>query len=95
MPPLKWLPEALADLERLHEFLAAISEDSARKSAATILVGAEELSDHPRVGKPMGDGRREWFIRFGAGAYVLRYRIDAEGCPVVIRVWHSREDRGR
>jgi hypothetical protein len=33
------------------------------------------------------------FVAFGAGAYVLRYRIDQAGSPVVIRVWHSRESR--
>lgn len=38
-------------------------------------------------------GRREIFAAFGAGAYVLRYRINAHGEVVVIRVWHSRELR--
>jgi plasmid stabilization system protein ParE len=37
-------------------------------------------------------GRRELFIPFGAGAYVLRYRIDRD-TVIVIRVWHSREAR--
>jgi len=41
----------------------------------------------------MDDERRERFATFGVGAYVLRYRIDPDGCPVVIRVWHSRERR--
>ncbi len=94
MPTLKWLPEALADLERLHRFLARTSPQAARRAAATILEGADLLEEHPGVGRPMEDGRRERIVRFGAGAYVLRYRIDPAGCPVVIRVWHSREDRG-
>jgi plasmid stabilization system protein ParE len=29
---------------------------------------------------------------FGRGAYVLRYRID-DDAVVVLRVWHSREER--
>ena len=37
--------------------------------------------------------RREIFAAFGAGAYVIRYRLDEQGRPVVIRVWHSREWR--
>jgi len=41
-----------------------------------------------------GSGRREVFAAFGAGAYVLRYRLDAGRQPVVIRVWHTREWRG-
>ena len=93
MPELKWLPEALEDLERLHQFLAERSPKAARRAARAILNGADRLSELPEVGRPMDDGRREWFIPFGVGAYVLRYRIDPDGCPVVIRVWHSRERR--
>jgi hypothetical protein len=37
-------------------------------------------------------GRRELFVPFGVGAYVLRYRLTGENL-VVIRVWHSRESR--
>jgi len=93
MPTLKWLPEALADLERLHHFLRDMSPDAARKASATILDGADRLQDHPKIGKPLDDERREWFIPFGVGAYVLRYRMDSDGNPVVVRVWHSREHR--
>ncbi len=39
-------------------------------------------------------GRREWFIVFGSGAYVLRYMLEAGEQVVVIRVWHSLESRG-
>ena len=41
----------------------------------------------------MGDGRSEWDIPFEVGACVLRYRLDAQGEPFVLRVRHSREDR--
>ena len=40
-----------------------------------------------------GTGRRQLFVPFGAGAYVLRYRIHHDDI-VVIRAWHSRETRG-
>ncbi len=93
MPSLRWLPGALADLQRLHAFLAEVSPDAARRAAGTILEGADRLQEQPRLGRPLEDGRREWFIPFGVGAYVLRYRLDEEGNPVVIRVWHRREDR--
>ncbi len=95
MPNLRWLPEALQDLERLHDFLADISPDAAQRAMAAVLAGSNRLADHPRLGKPLDDNRREWFVPFGAGAYVLRYRLDADDCPVVIRVWHSRENRNR
>ena len=93
MPALKWLPEALEDLERLHGFLTEVSPAAARRAAAAILAGTDRLEEHPRIGKPLDDGRREWFVPFGVGAYVLRYRLVPDGSPVVIRVWHSRERR--
>ena len=93
MPRLIWLLPALDDLERLHAFLRGVSPDAARRASAAILEGADKLQEHPRMGRPLDDGRREWFIPFGVGAYVLRYRLDDEGNPVVIRVWHSREER--
>jgi hypothetical protein len=47
------------------------------------------------VGRPVGDDteRRELVVPFGAGAYVLRYRIQDE-TVVITRVWHSRERSG-
>ena len=93
MPALKWLPGAIDDLERLHSFLARLSPDAAARAAAAVLSGADELAAHPRAGRSLGDGRREWLVPFGAGAYVLRYRLDPEDTIVVLRVWHAREDR--
>ena len=90
---MKWLPEALEDFEILHRFLVDLSPDAARRAAAAILEGADQLDDHPELGKPLEGDSREWFVPFGVGAYVLRYRLDENGQPVVIRVWHSREDR--
>ncbi len=37
--------------------------------------------------------RREIFAAFGSGAYVLRYRLNVQGDPVMARVCHSREAR--
>lgn len=94
MPALKWLPEAVEDLERLHRFLADRSGAAAQRAAAAILEGADHLIQHPELGRPLTGGRREQVIRFGVGSYVLRYRVEDEGSVVVVRVWHSREDRG-
>ena len=89
-----WLPEALSDIERLYDFLSEKSPRAGRNALLCIQAAARQLEDFPEIGKPMADrsGRREVFTAFGAGAYVLRYRLDESG-PVVIRVWHSREWR--
>lgn len=95
MSSVKWLPEALADVERLYSFLNDKNPEAAARAASAILQGARLLKTTPRIGRPMPDetGRRELFVAFGAGAYVLRYRHNGTHDAVVIRVWHSREDR--
>jgi plasmid stabilization system protein ParE len=92
MNRIVWLPEALEDVERLYDFLAEKSPSAAQRAAKAILSGAKLLETAPEAGRPMNDDtrRRELFVAFGAGDYVLRYKIDAAGTTVVIRVWHSR-----
>ena len=91
---LVWLPEARDDIERLFEFLLSRDAEAAEGAMRTIRAGAQKLLEFPRAGRPLDDetGRREFFIPFGVGAYVLRYLILEEQI-VVIRVWHSREKR--
>jgi len=95
LPKVKWLPEALADVERLYAFLHEISPAAAARAAMAILDGANLLKSTPDIGRPMDDdtGRREWVISFGAGAFVLRYMWDKNDTVVIIRVWHSKENR--
>lgn len=93
MPRIAWLPESLRDIERLYDFLAEKNPMAARNAAVCIQAGARQLESFPEIGKPLGDGRRELFVAFGAGAYILRYRLDDSGQPVVVRVWHTREWR--
>lgn len=96
---LQWLPEALADFERLHAFLHEKSPDAAARAAQTLLDGARILETSSAVGRALDDdsGRRELLLPFGSGAYVLRYRVEPPTREpetiVIIRIWHSREDR--
>lgn len=96
MSEVVWLPEALADIERLHGFLNDKNPLAARNAILCIQAAARQLESFPEIGRPMPDAsqRREVFAAFGSGAYVLRYRLGDSGQPVVIRVWHSREWRG-
>ncbi len=96
MSQIKWLPAALADIERLHKFLRGKNTPAAARAVRAILDGSALLMKSPRLGRPMADesGRREFLIPFAAGAYVLRYRLDGDDTAVIIRVWHSREERG-
>lgn len=91
---MRWLPEAWQDTQRLYDFLLNQDPGAAGRAMAALQGGADRLAEMPEIGRPMEDdtGRRELYLPFGAGAYVLRYKVDDENV-VIIRVWHSRERR--
>ncbi len=91
---VRWLPEAWQDTQRLYDFLLAQDPGAAARAMDALLDGADRLAEMPEMGRPMGDntGRRELYLPFGVGSYVLRYKVDGENI-VIIRVWHSREHR--
>jgi plasmid stabilization system protein ParE len=91
---LRWTPEAVEDLIRLREFIGDKNPSAAARAARRIREAAAVLREQPELGL-VADGEefRDLVAPFGGGAYVLRYRID-EDAVVVVRVWHSREERG-
>ncbi len=95
MAKIRWLPEALKDIERLHKFLYQKDSEAAGRAARCILEGTKILEESPRLGRPMPDetGRHELFVAFGAGAYVIRYMLETDNTVIIIRVWRSRENR--
>ena len=86
---------ALADLERLHQFLAEREPGAARRAAASLNAAIQSLTELPNRGRPSGIPRiRELVVPFGHSTYVLRYTYDAQSARVVVlRIWHSRELR--
>ncbi|MBW3568760.1 type II toxin-antitoxin system RelE/ParE family toxin [Candidatus Parcubacteria bacterium] len=96
MAAVRWLPEALDDIERLYTFLYDKSPEAAPQAANAILKAADLLQANPHIGRSMPDetGRRELFVAFGAGAYVLRYKLSGSDA-IIIRVWHNRENRNK
>ncbi|AGY60358.1 plasmid stabilization system protein [Gloeobacter kilaueensis JS1] len=88
------MPEAVEDTGRLINFLQEKNPEAAVRAAQALQKGTNTLSTFPELGHSMNDGteRREFFIPFGAGSYVLRYII-SEQTLVIVRVWHSRENR--
>lgn len=93
MPGLKWTPAALADVARAHAFLADKHPDAARRAMAAIRSGVAVLASHPQLGRPVEDMEpefREWLIEFGAGGYVVLYRINDRDV-VLLALRHMRE----
>ena len=93
MPRLKWAPNSLRDVARLHEFLAPKSRDAARRAVKAIRQGVKLLGKFPEMGRPveeMPEEFREWIVEFGSGAYVALYRYDGKEV-VILAVRHGRE----
>ncbi|MGA9864834.1 MAG: type II toxin-antitoxin system RelE/ParE family toxin [Acetobacteraceae bacterium] len=83
----------MADLVRLHAFLEPKNPDAARRAISAIRLGVRLLETHPEVGRPvegMESEFRDWWIAFGKGGYVVRYRVDNR-IAVVLAVRHGRE----
>ena len=55
MPSLKWTPQALADVERLHRFLQGKNPEAAIRAVQTIRAGVRILASQPRIGHPADD----------------------------------------
>jgi len=91
---IRWHPEAADDLDRLLEFLLERNVAAVPAAVEVIESGLSLLGQYPEAGRPLGDGtgRREATFPYGAGSYVLRYRIH-EHTVFILRAWHSRESR--
>jgi len=90
-----WTKEAVNDLQRLFDFLNEKSPGAAKRAASHIKQTADQLTYLSEIGKPLPDdtGRREIFTSFGKRGYAIRYMLDDEKNPVIIRVWHTLEQR--
>ena len=92
MPQVVYSRNAVANLERLHRFLAEKNPEAAQRAIDTILDKLKGLERFPRLG-PVDPDRpdvRQLFMPFGAAGYVARYRI-IEDKVVVLSVRHMRE----
>jgi plasmid stabilization system protein ParE len=89
-----WRSAALADLRRLHRFLAPKNPRAARHAIEAIRAGVKIPESFPNIGRPIPEldtEYREWTVNFSAGAYVVRYRI-AKAQVTILAVRHGRED---
>jgi plasmid stabilization system protein ParE len=93
MPRIKWSPNGLRDVARLHNFLAPKSSDAARRAVKAIRQGVKLLGKFPEMGRPveeLPEEFREWIIEFGSGAYLALYHYDGKEV-VILGVRHGRE----
>ena len=92
MAQVVYSPNAIANLEGLHRFLAEKNPEAATRALRTIRDRMRTLSRFPRLGPvdPEQPDYRQLFIPFGASGYVVRYRVEGR-LVVVLGVRHMRE----
>jgi plasmid stabilization system protein ParE len=85
-------PRALADIDRLAEFLLAKDQTASTETGEILLEAIAHLSRHPLVGRIVEHGLRELVISRGRTGYVALYRFDSDRDQVVIlAIKHQRE----
>jgi plasmid stabilization system protein ParE len=83
---------ALADLERLFDFLAEHNPKLARERMLSVRRPFELLADHPLLGRQAEGGRRELILSRGRFGYVAKYRsVPAEDVILILAVRHQLE----
>ena len=93
MPRVIWTPPALADVARLHGFLAPVNRDAARRAVQAIRQGVKALTARPEIGRPveeMPPQFREWISQFGKSGYLILYHYDGTDVAIVA-VRHGKE----
>lgn len=83
---------ALADLERLFDFIAVENPQKAREQILSVRKAFELLADHPLLGRSAEEGRRELILSRGRYGYIAKYRwLPAEDIVLILAVRHQLE----
>jgi len=83
---------ALADLERLFDFIGGENPQRARKQILSVRKALELLADHPLLGRSAEEGRRELILSRGRYGYIAKYRwLPAEDIALILAVRHQLE----
>lgn len=92
MTRLVLAPRALADIERLTEFLLESDATAASATAEILIDGLSILKQHALVGRVIESGLRELVISRGRSGYVALYRYDvASDTALILAIRHQRE----
>lgn len=83
---------ALADIERLTDFLIGSDPAAALETVDLITEAVSVLRRHPDVGRPVDQILRELVISRGRTGYVALYsHEEPEDCILILAIKHQRE----
>lgn len=92
MAKLSYSEQALADLERLADFLIEVAPSAAAETVGLIEEAVTLLARHPLIGRPVEFGMRELVISRGRTGYLALYSFEEEHDAVLIlAIRHQRE----
>lgn len=92
MVKLSYSGRALADLERLSDFLIETDPSVAAETLGLIEEAVELLIRHPLIGRPVEYALRELVISRGRTGYVALYSFEEDQDAVLIlAIRHQRE----
>jgi plasmid stabilization system protein ParE len=88
---ISYTKEAIADLERLRNFIEPRNPYAARRTSSELLDGIGNLGAFPKMGlsvarAPDPDLIRDLFI----AQYTVRYLVEKDRV-VILRIWHGKE----
>ena len=92
MARLIYSVRALADLERLTDFLIETDPKAALKTVRLIEEAIELLARHPMIGRPVEPPLRELVISRGKSGYLALYSFESvDDAVLILAIRHQRE----
>ncbi|MCC5868716.1 MAG: type II toxin-antitoxin system RelE/ParE family toxin [Gammaproteobacteria bacterium] len=92
MAQLIYSRQALADLDRLTDFLLETDSDSALETAELVSEAIQLLENHPLVGRSCEQDMRELVISRGRTGYLALYSYEeAYDTVLILATRHQRE----
>ncbi len=88
MTAIRWSPEAVADLQDIHDWIARDSPRYARAMVSRLVEAVEQLVVQPRSGRTMPEAHDPTIRELIVESYRLVYRVRDEHVEV-ITVFHA------
>jgi len=83
---------ALANLERVFDFLIEPDPQAALGAASIICEAVDTLANHPLIGRTVAAELRELVISYGKTGYIALYRfLPAQDQVRILAIQHQRE----
>jgi len=90
---VEWSDEALTDRAAIVDYLLPRNPHAAKRILLRLIDATIDLAMFPYMGREGPDKTREWVV---AHPYILIYEISENKKTIlVLRIWHSSQDRER